>query len=108
IELKPIRRTQPRSRAAVTTKLARLFWDHDLEPGDFKKHPAWIVSRVLEYGNLDDVRILQAVLGKREFLRQVARARFSSSRTEAFWRYMLEMEGVECTKRSFQRGAWIS
>lgn len=108
IELTPVRPPRPRSRRTAMTKLTRLFWDHDLKPGDLKRHPAWVISRILEYGNLDDVRILQSVIGKREFLRKVAGSRFSSSRTEAFWRCMLEVEGVACTKRSFPREAWIS
>lgn len=108
IELVPLCRLRPKSRTQATSRLLRLFWDHDLKPRDFKIHTAWVVGRVLEYGDLEDVRALTSILGKREFLRQAAKVRFSSLRTKKFWLCMLEMEGVTCTKKFFPREAWIS
>ena len=111
VDLIPLKAASSRRRvtAAVAAKrLGRFFWDHDLKGGDFRKYPAWIVTRVLEYGSLDDVSTLVALFGKRRFLKLVAESRFTSSRTERFWRDMLEMEGIECTKKSFRREAWIS
>jgi len=51
---------------------------------------------------LDDVRALIGHLGRGEFTRLVGGARLESARTRAFWRHMLEKEGVACT-REFSR-----
>ncbi len=109
IALEPVKVSRPRvSARAVAALLRRLFWDHDLRGGDFRRYPLWITSRVLEYGSMDDVRALEDLFGRRRFLKLVAECRFASPRTGRFWREMLEIEGVKCTRRSFQRGAWPS
>lgn len=103
----------PKSAAGCIKKIQRLFWDHELKAGNLKKYPQWIVERVIEYGNLDDIYSLMGVMGKRMFLKQVSNCRFQSRKTFFFWKMILEKEpatkalagkeGVKCTKKSFQR-----
>lgn len=110
IEFRPTAREKqkaPDSRA-VCIQLQRLFWDHVLEPKDFDAHLVWVVERVLDYGALEDIHALRAVVGKRVFLRAVAGADRVSPRTRAFWRQILKLEGIPCTKKSFRNTAWIS
>lgn len=83
----------------VIERLGRLFWDTRLEATHLVENTLWVIERVLEYGNLDDVRMLIAHLGRDEFTRLVSGARLESVRTRAFWHQMLEKEGVECTRR---------
>ena len=40
-----------------------LFWDIDIKQADMDKYPAHFVQRVLEYGNMDDWRLLRAYYG---------------------------------------------
>ncbi len=75
---------------------------------DIERYPQWVVERVLEYGDVEDVSALITVLGRDAFLEQVAASRFSSTMTERFWCHMLELEGIACTKRSFSREVWSS
>jgi transcriptional regulator with XRE-family HTH domain len=96
------------TRAAAVKQLARLFWDHHLVPLDFDRHPVWVTERVLEYGTLQDVRTLRAVLGKERFLTTVARATRVSPRTAAFWQALLKQEGIPCTKKSYPNTVWPS
>ena len=79
-------------------RLARLFWDRPLASRDLKQFPAWVVGRVIQYGTLGDVRSLVAAMGKEKFLAVVAGARLPSRRLEAFWKAVLALEGVSCTK----------
>jgi transcriptional regulator with XRE-family HTH domain len=95
----------PGSVSSCKKKIQRLFWDHKLKDGDFKRYPQWIVERVVEYGSLEDIHSVIRVMGKRFFLRQVSSCRFRSPKALNFWRSVLEREGVKCTKRSFQREA---
>lgn len=98
------------SAETVVERLSRLFWDKELTVSDLAEYPSWVVGRVLEYGALDDVRLLIRFIGREEFLHTVCEVRFSSRRTECFWKRILEREGIECTKkfsRNTATGSWV-
>lgn len=40
-----------------------LFWDMDKDQADMDKYPAHFIQRVLEYGNMDDWRLLRSYYG---------------------------------------------
>lgn len=106
IGFKPVKAANsPKGVAGCIKKIQRLFWDHKLRAGDLKKYPQWVVERVIEYGDLEDVHSLIGVMGKRMFLKQVSGCRFQTQKTSTFWRSILEKEGIKCTKKSFQREA---
>jgi transcriptional regulator with XRE-family HTH domain len=110
IELKPrtgVRRKRM-DRAAVVDRLRRLFWDHALTEADLNDHSVWLMERVLEYGSLDDVRSLQNVIGRAKFLQSAGKAARVSPKTRNFWRRMLELEGMSCTKTYSRNTAWNS
>jgi transcriptional regulator with XRE-family HTH domain len=99
-------RLQPRPRwveqpaaETVVQQIGRLFSDQDLTTSLLEEHPLWVVERVLEFGNLGDIRILTSFFGRETFLRLVGEARFSTATTWVFWQQVLEREGVACTKR---------
>jgi transcriptional regulator with XRE-family HTH domain len=85
--------------AEVVKQLSRLFWDTRLEASHLAEHAIWVIERVLEFGGLDDVRILIAHLGRAEFFRLAGGARLESARTRRFWQQMLEKEGAPCTRK---------
>lgn len=89
----------------VVRQIGRLFWDQQLTSAHLDEYPLWVVERVLEYGNLGDVRILASFFGREQLLRLVAAARLSSARTRAFWQQVLEREGMQCTRRFSRREA---
>lgn len=93
------------TRAEVVGRIQRLFWDTRLAVEHLDENTLWVVERVLDLGNLEDVRSLIALLGRREFLRHVAEARFSSVRAREFWKRMLDKEGMTCTRRYSREGA---
>jgi len=92
------RRETPR-RSEVIKTIERLFWDHRLEIEHLEENTLWVVERVLEYGNLEDLASLVGLLGRETFLRLVGEARFSSERTRVFWEQVLSREGMKCTRR---------
>lgn len=87
-------------------RLKRLFWDHPLTEEDVETRTVWVMERVLEYGALEDIHVLQRRLGKARFLRTVAAAGRVSPRTRNFWRQMLAMEGLSCTRKYSRNTAW--
>jgi transcriptional regulator with XRE-family HTH domain len=92
------------SRAAVVKTLRRLFWDRPLQQADVDRHPAWIVARVLEYGQMGDVNAIVRRLGRERFLDVVAGLHLPGPRTRRLWDEMLKLEGRPCT-RTFSREA---
>jgi len=106
IALEPLPQPAPvTGDARVVKHLGRLFWDKPLTASDLRVHPLWVVRRVLECGQLRDVRTLIARMGKERFLDAVSQIKFSTCRTGTFWRRMLEKEKVACTKKSSRRTA---
>ena len=109
LRLLPVKHERKRlSRRALVSQLQRLFWDHRLRPEDLTKFRLWVVERVLEYGNLEDVHALIDCIGRVTFLKDVARARFSSPRAGRLWDQILEKEGIPCTRKSLPTQAGIS
>ncbi|MBP7828887.1 MAG: helix-turn-helix transcriptional regulator [Kiritimatiellae bacterium] len=108
IELAPTApaRAGARSQRALVRRLQRLFWDHRLSEDDLDRHPAWLTERVLEYGQLEDVRALLLLYGRRRFLDIAARATRLTPRTASFWSSLLKKEGPSCTKKFSRPTAW--
>ena len=86
-------------RDLVLRRAARLFWDRPLSPTDLNTYPRWVVSRVIHYGDLDDVRGLAAVMGRRAFLETIAGVRMQSAKVAALWDAVLKLEGLPCTRK---------
>ena len=110
VELHPLPKAR-RASAGVTkvvSQLSRLFWDRPLARNDLEDHPDWVLERVLEYGALDDIQMLREFMGHRCFVERVSGLARLSPRTASFWRQLLEMEGIACTKKYSRNTAWIS
>jgi hypothetical protein len=100
--------TAPTARQTVS-KIRRLFWDHPLTTKDLTAHTVWVVERVLEYGTIEDIRVMRGFMGKDAFLKAVATTDRLSSRTRDFWCHILESEGIPpCTKTFCRDTAWNS
>ena len=103
---RPKRTPQRTTPASAIRPLRRLFWDHPLVVQDFERHLVWVMERVLEYGALADVRLMMNVLGRQPFFETAARVNRVSAKTTAFWRPILQREGVPCTKKFSRNTAW--
>lgn len=109
ITLKPIKKRKlVKNTKHVIGKIRRLFWDRKITAGILKEYPTWIVERILEFGNYDDLQLIMNFYGKDKFIKYVSECRFQTKKTANFWRLILEKEGVACTKRLYQREVWNS
>lgn len=79
---------------------------HPLTEEDFSSHAVWVLERVLEYGNLEDVQVLRRLMGRVAFVRAGAEATRVSPRTRNFRAQMAETEGITCTKKFPRNTAW--
>jgi transcriptional regulator with XRE-family HTH domain len=95
-------------RKTVVERLSRLFWDRPLTADDIERFPQWVMERVLEFGQLEDVLALKETMGREAFLRGVAAAVRVSPRTRNFWVQVVEQEGIRCTNALSRNTAWNS
>ena len=87
------------SEADIVQRLARLFWDRALAPGDVEHYPRWVVGRVIQFGKVADIRAISMFLGRERFLTIVSDLRMPSVKMEKFWVGLLRLEGMPCTKK---------
>lgn len=96
------------TRIQTVHQIKRLFWDRPLTVADLDRHRVWVVERVLEYGQLEDVHALVNHFGKAAFLDAVSQARWSSAKTASCWKHLLKREGRTCTRTFSRNTAWNS
>jgi hypothetical protein len=89
-------------KAPLPADVTRLFWDTDPAGVDPAEHRAFILDRVLEYGNLQSVRWAEqqyGLAGIREYF--LARGqRVLTAKTRAFWTAVLGLSDESCTAKS--------
>jgi len=61
-----------------------LFWDAKLRSSDLSQYPAWVLSRVLMYGTLEQVRAARCYFGD-EAIANAIRRREIDDRTRSYW-----------------------
>ena len=77
-----------------------LFWDVDLNDLDLQKHKEWIISRTLENGTVDDVRLLFKAFPKSEIINAIKNSMRLSPITATFWKVYLNIKGeIKCLKK---------
>ena len=107
VNLVPRETPHPVDPGSGVDRLGRLFWDRKLVEDDLARYPRWVVGRVVEHGDLDDIRFLVGRLGTARFLELTGSVRYSSKRASRFWQSIRAMEGTTCTKkRSLPEVGW--
>jgi len=74
---------------AVFEAIAPLFWDIELSLDHLHEHPQWVLRRVLEYGDLQQVGLSRAYFGD-VAIRRASQHRSVSSRVRRFWELVLD------------------
>ncbi len=62
----------------------RIFWDTDTESIDLQKHKAFIISRVLEYGTIEDWQFIKEQYGLDTIVQSAASLRTLDKKALAF------------------------
>ena len=66
-------------------KFQKYFWEVDAEKLDCKKHPEYVASRILEYGDFEANSWLLKNVEKRIIKNILLKRRGLSARTRSFW-----------------------
>jgi hypothetical protein len=94
-------------RDKIPEKIKRLFWDVDKEKIDIKDHRSFIIRRIMDFGNLDDVNWMLTAYTSDEIIEAVKKGRGLSRKSATFWSiyFNIPREEVECLKIPYQRGS---
>jgi hypothetical protein len=88
-------------KTAPPARIQGLFWDVDQATLDCHQHRAFILDRVLEYGDIEAVRWAEATYGtngiRDYFLSRGVRV--LSAKTRAFWQAVLKLTDEPCTPK---------
>lgn len=76
-----------------------LFWDYKNIRMD--KHYKYIIARILDYGDWDDVRKVKKLFTKKQIIETIKTSRSISKRTANYWAmiYEIEVDDIECMKK---------
>jgi len=92
--------------------LEKYFWDTDFKKVDKEKHKAYIIAKVLEYGNLEAVRWLLRNYQTRSLIKILAKSRQFTPKVANFWAVYFDIpkNQILCLSKSFremQKSHWI-
>ena len=65
--------------------LKKYFWEVDFKTLDAKKHDAYIIERLLEYGDTDAVKWLLTTYHSKTIIRVLKNSRSLSKKSAHFW-----------------------
>lgn len=82
-----------------------LFWDVDPEKLDLHRHARFMIERVLQFGQPEQVRWLLDVFPEAEIREAVKCSRTLDRKTAHFWaiHYGIPIEEVRCLQKPFPR-----
>jgi hypothetical protein len=85
------------------TFLKKYFWETDFKSLDLKKDAVYIISRILEYGDIKAVKWLLKNFDKKLIKKVILTQRGFSPKTSNFWRlfFNLNKNKVLCLKKSY-------
>jgi len=78
-----------RHTSELPEELRRYFWDVDPNELSFKENSRFIAERILNFGNLDDVKWLFARIDIQDISTLLINSRNLNNKTRNFWQTML-------------------
>ncbi len=75
-----------------------LFWETDLKFLDYKKDADFIISRVLDFGNLKEWKLVKEIYGLKRIKKIAKKHIFFDPKSANFYSLILK---ISCTKKPF-------
>ena len=80
-----------------------LFWDADKI--DVVKHAAYVISRVLDYGEIEDIKALRKIYPDEKIIEVIRTKRNIFPQTGKYWaiKFGIPLNEIACLKRFYTR-----
>jgi hypothetical protein len=85
--------------------LKRYFWDVDFKRLDSQRNAEYVISRILEYGDVDALKWLFKVFDSRLIKKTLSERRGFSPKTANFWGLFFDLDKrkIRCLKKSYRK-----
>ncbi|MBU0701118.1 hypothetical protein KKE26_07505 [bacterium] len=89
----------------TNSSIKRLFWDVDRDSVDVEKHCFYIISRIIDYGNIDDIKWMKNTYTDEKIKEIICKKKGISKKSAYFWTayYKIPVEEVRCLQESFPK-----
>ena len=79
--------------------------DVDTEELDLKKHWFFVIERIMDYGNENDVQWMLGTFSKEQLIEVVKKSRNLNRKTANFWVlwFGIDREEIRCFKNTYQK-----
>lgn len=83
----------------------KLFWDVKKEEVDPERYPSYIISRIMDYGDVEDVKWMLKTFSREQIIEVVKKRRGLSRKSAIFWSVYFEIprEEIECLKSPYHQ-----
>ena len=85
--------------------LKPFFWDVNFNNLDLNKNRTYIVCRVLEKGDFEDIKVVFDEYGKEAIVQVIKKTNNISRKTANFWSLMLDIkkEEIKCLQKPYRK-----
>lgn len=89
----------------IPERIQRLFWDADKKTVDLQAHCFYIIGRIIDYGDLEDVRWMLATYSAEKIMGVVKKSRGLSRKSGSFWgnHFRIPREEIACLQEPYQK-----
>ncbi len=89
----------------IPERISRLFWDADKKAVSKGQHRAYIIRRIMDYGNIEDVKWMLTTYTAQEIMEVVKKSRGLSRKSAYFWAayFNIPKEEIACLKMPYQK-----
>jgi hypothetical protein len=93
------------NKAPLPEFLRSLFWEVDFDRLRVPGHERYVIERVLEYGDLPEVKWMLGRFSRTEIAQTLRRSRSLSPKSANFWAFILGLprEEIRCLSTSFRQ-----
>jgi hypothetical protein len=80
-----------------------VLWDVDTEEVDLKKHWFFVIERIMDYGNENDVQWMLETFSREQLIEVVKKSRNLNRKTANFWAlwFGIDREEIRCFKNTY-------
>lgn len=89
----------------IPGRIQRHFWDTDKKRVDLWSHRAYVIRRIMDYGDLEDVRWMLATYSAEEIIEVLKKSRGLSRKSAYFWgnHFAVPKEEIACLQGPYQK-----
>ena len=98
-------REEKREKGLIPERVQRLFWDTDKSGVDPRAHRSYIIRRIMDYGDLDDVRWMLNTYSSEEIKPVLEKGRGLSRKSGTFWgnHFHIPKEKIACLQTPYRK-----